>query len=178
MVDILNVFKLDETHLGFYLLDVSGHGVGAALLSVTLSRILSPLPDESSILRKKVKGTDTFLITPPSEVAQKLNKQFLMEDESGQYFTFIYGILDLETSEYRFISAGHPNSILFKNDNSHIAFQDAGLPVGFLPDIKYQERTMQLQPGDRLYFYSDGIKEAMNPENEQFGHNPFLIPLT
>ncbi len=172
--DILNVFKLDETHLGFYLLDVSGHGVGAALLSVTLSRILSPLTNESSILRKKVSGNGAFNISPPAEVAEKLNNQFLMEDESGQYFTLIYGVLDLETSKYTFISAGHPNFILFRKDNTHIAFQDAGLPIGFLPDAKYKELSVQLQPGDRLYFYSDGINEAMDPENEQFGHDRLI----
>ncbi len=172
--DILNVFKLDETHLGFYLLDVSGHGVGAALLSVTLSRILSPLADTSSILRKKVQGTKTFIITSPSEVAEKLNNQFLMDDESGQYFTLIYGVLDLETSRCKFTSAGHPNFILFRKDDSHTAFQDAGLPIGFLPDAKFEEQSVQLQPGDRMFLYSDGINEAMDPNDEQFGHDQLI----
>ena len=64
--------------------------------------------------------------------------------------------------------------MLFRKDNTHKAFQDADLPIGFLPDNQYKEQTVQLQPGDRLYLYSDGINEAMNKADEQFGHDRLI----
>jgi len=166
--DILNVFKIDERHFGLYILDVSGHGVGAALLSVTLSRILSP-QDGSSLITVNDPQTHQASIVPPAVVAAGLNKRFAMDIESGQYFTLIYGILDIETLRFTYVSAGHPNPILISRRPEPPALNHAGMPIGFSDDEVYKEQTIALQPGDRLYFYSDGITEAMNADEEQFG---------
>jgi len=140
--DILNVFMLDERHMALYLLDVSGHGVGAALLSVTLSRILSPHVDKSSLLFNKVEGNEGYQITRPVEVVKKLNSRFSMDDESGQYFTLVYGVLDTKTLEYTFIAAGHPNSVLMREGKA-ITFDNSGLPVGFFEEAQYKEERVQ-----------------------------------
>ena len=87
--DILNVFMLDEQQVGLYLLDVSGHGVTAALLSVTLNRVLSPAPSPHSLLKQQGR------LMPPAEVAEQLNREFPMDPTTGQYFTLLYGILML-----------------------------------------------------------------------------------
>ncbi len=175
--DTLNVFPLDEKHLALYLLDVSGHGVSAALLSVTLSRILSLGAEDSNILRKKGETPGTYRISSPAEVADKLNRQFAIDIESGQYFTIIYGILNIETKEFTFVSAGHPNSILFKNGKPE-SFDNTGLPIGFSEEFQYEERTVRLNAGDRLFIYSDGINEAINPNQEQFTTERFVRSLT
>ena len=67
--DIFNIFRLDEKHVGAYILDVSGHGVSASLLSVALSRIMTPLPDQSSLLKQRIGRTSKFRIVRPAEVA-------------------------------------------------------------------------------------------------------------
>lgn len=165
--DTLNIFRLDDKHLGLYLLDVSGHGVPAALLSVTLSRILAP--SEGSILRVHGDGSKDSCNLPPAQVAQNLNKRFLIDESTGQYFTLIYGILNTETYEFRFVSAGHPSPFLLSGDHCQPILESAGLPVGFLENETYQETTVRLKPGDRLYLYSDGLIEAMNQNGTQFG---------
>jgi len=172
--DIFNVFQLDEKHLGLYILDVSGHGVSAALLSVTLSRILSPQSGSVSLLKTLNKKTNEVEIAPPSMVARELNNRFAMNIESGQYFTLIYGILNTETKEFSYISAGHPNPILVTNASTPQKLNHAALPIGFSDDEVYQEQTLKLHAGDRLYFYSDGITEAMNADDQQFGSEKLL----
>ncbi len=94
-------------------------------------------------------------------------------DESGQYFTLVYGILNLETYELTFISAGHPHSVLFSEESGAIPFDRAGLPIGFSEDEQYDERTIQLKPNDRFFVYSDGISEAVDEGRQQFGAKRF-----
>jgi len=174
--DTLNVFKLDETHYGLYLLDVSGHGVRAALLSVTLSRILSPLPDESSLLRRKF-SQQKYSIISPAEVGKKLNRRFAASAQSGQYFTLVYGILDITTLDFVFISAGHPESI-WVTHRDVIRLENTGLPIGVAPEATFAEKTINLSRGDRLFIHSDGISEAINDEEEQFGLQRMIRTLT
>lgn len=166
--DILNAFWLDDKHLGLYLLDVSGHGVSAALLSVTLSRILSPIAGQSSMLRVNENGAGEHKIVSPAEVADNLNKRFQLDPETGQYFTLIYGILNTETYEFRFVNAGHPMPFLLSQGKCSSPQRSSDLPIGFLEEQVYGEKTVQLKPGDRIYFYSDGLTETMR-NDEQFG---------
>ena len=107
--DILNVFPLDDRHAAFYLLDVSGHGVQAALLSVTLSRVLVPAPVQSSLLVRSGRE-----IVPPVAVAQQLNERFARGATTGQFFTLVYGVLDVETERLDYVSAGHPGPVLMR----------------------------------------------------------------
>lgn len=166
--DILNAFCLDDKHLGLYLLDVSGHGVSAALLSVTLSRILSPIEGQSSMLRVNENGAGEYRIVSPAEVADNLNKRFQLDQETGQYFTLIYGILNTKSYEFCFVNAGHPHPFLLSQGKCSSPQRSSGLPIGFLEEHVYEEKTVQLKPGDRIYFYSDGITETMR-NDEQFG---------
>ncbi len=167
--DTLNVFRLDETHLGFYVLDVSGHGVPAALLAVTLSRMLSPASDQASLLKTGDREGQRFRLTPPAQVATQLNKRFQMTPENGQFFTMLYGIIDVESSQLRYVSAGHPGLIQLSKHHGPMVHKIASLPIGFVEDYEYEEHLIQLSPGDRIYLYSDGIPEAENPERKLFG---------
>ncbi|MFC1530339.1 SpoIIE family protein phosphatase [Gemmatimonadota bacterium] len=172
--DTLNVIPLDEDHLGLYVLDVSGHGVPAALLSVTLHRWLSHDPDHS-LLRSA--GSDPgygLTITPPAEVAERLNRQFPLDPAVGQYFTMIYGILNLSTSEFRYVTAGHPSLIHVPADGAPHQPESASTPIGFLADAEYENESMTLKPGDRLYLFSDGLTELQNEGGDFMGVDRLL----
>ncbi|MCK5541029.1 MAG: SpoIIE family protein phosphatase [Deltaproteobacteria bacterium] len=169
--DTLNLFHLDEDHIGLYLLDVSGHGVPAALLSVNLSRILNPNPEQSDLLKEQTTGTPGYNLVRPEDVADRLNQRFPLDSTTEQYFTIQYGQLNIKSKSLTFISAGHPPMVHLKADGSSQTIQVRSMPIGFMVGVGkvYKEQTLDLNDGDRLYFYSDGIIEAMNSENEQFG---------
>ncbi len=169
--DILNFFHLDETHLGLYVLDVSGHGVAAALLAVSLSRLLSPIMDQSSIIKTRLENPPRYAITPPNEVANQLNRRFQMNAETGQYFTMIYGVLDIKDRTFEFVSAGHPPIVLVPAQGNARQIQVPGLPIGFMENWNYSKDRIQLNPGDRFYLYSDGIIEARDDKEKMFTKN-------
>jgi sigma-B regulation protein RsbU (phosphoserine phosphatase) len=161
--DILDVFRIDDRRAGLYLLDVSGHGVPAALLSVAVSRVLSPRWEGSLLFSAAGPAPggspDGPGLLPPAAVASRLNTRFPM-DGARQYFTFLYGIMDLEAREFRFVSAGHPGPIRVSREGRPQPLDGSGLPIGWFPDAVYQEQSVRLSPGDRLYLFSDGIPEA------------------
>jgi sigma-B regulation protein RsbU (phosphoserine phosphatase) len=162
--DSLNVCRLGEEHLGFYVLDVSGHGVAAALLSVTATRVLAPAVDPNSILARGSRSRPV----PPAEVAARLNQRFPWDEVTGQFFTLFYATLNVKTHELCYVSAGHPPAIHLRPGETPALLNEAGgRPIG-LGD-RYQDHTMMLRPGDRLYLYSDGVTEACGSAGEQFG---------
>jgi sigma-B regulation protein RsbU (phosphoserine phosphatase) len=167
--DTLNVIPLDEDHLGLYVLDVSGHGVPAALLSVTLHRWLSHDPDHSLLRSAGSDPGNRLTITPPAEVAERLNRQFPLDPAVGQYFTMIYGILNLSTREFRYVTAGHPSLIHVPAGGVPHQPESASTPIGFLSDAEYENEIMTLRPGDRLYLFSDGLTELQNEGGDFMG---------
>lgn len=167
--DILNIFQLNDEHVAFYLLDVSGHGVRAALLSVALSRILTPLPDRPSLVRRRCAGGTGLEPTPPTVIAEELNRRFQFDLETWQYFTLFYGLLDTRTYELRYVSAGQPGPVYVPHDAKPVNLSQPVLAIGWVPEPNYQERCLQLRPGDRLYLYSDGVDEARTSGKELFG---------
>ena len=167
--DILGVFKLDDDHVGFYVADVSGHGVAASLLSVSLSRMMNPAPSLSSLLVQPIEGEGKNRIAPPSEVLRELNRRFPMEESGGKYFTIAYGILNAQTRQLRLSSAGHPPVIRLSHDQLLSSLPAEGTPIGWFEDSDYDESVTELNQGDRLFLYSDGVVEQANPDDEQFG---------
>jgi sigma-B regulation protein RsbU (phosphoserine phosphatase) len=167
--DTLGVIPLDPSHLGIYILDVSGHGVSASLLSFTLNRWLSLGSDQSPLIRRRPGSLESFEIVSTAEVAEQLNRQFPMDSRTYQYFTLLYGILDKGNGEFRFVAAGHPAPVLVPKNSNPLLLEGMGLPVGILPDAIYREEVLQLEAGDRLYLYTDGITEAMDSDDQEFG---------
>ncbi len=166
--DLLNVFSLDPHHLAVYIVDVSGHGVAAALLSVAISRMLSPLPHATSLLVDDQDGRG-LQIVPPVRVMSQLNRLFPMEQNGGFYFAVLYGVLDSRRRQFRYVSAGQPRIMRMRADGTSDFLAADGFPVGWFDDADYQETAVDLQAGDRLYFYSDGIPEAFSSAGQPFG---------
>lgn len=166
--DGLNVVPLGDGKVGLYVLDVSGHGVASALLSVTLSRLLSPLSEPSSILIRNGDVSDRADITPPAEVAARLNRFFPFDSATEQLTTMVYGILNAMTGEFRYVSAGHPGPVHLSSRGKPVVLESHGFPIGLAAEA-YEERAIRLVAGDRLYLYSDGVLEAMDPAGKQFG---------
>ena len=116
--DMLNVVKLDEDHLGIYLLEVNGQGIPASLLSTSLCRMMAPASDPGSVLVDRDEYDDEITILDPCEVAERLNERFTGPQDAGQYFTMIYGVLDVLTREFRYTNAGHPSILHVSADGS------------------------------------------------------------
>ena len=167
--DSLNVFQLDADHVGLYVLDVSGHGVSASLLSVTLSRVLIPRRDSSCLFIKYNRSPQTETLVPPPEIATRLNRMFPMSEDERQYFTLIYGILNIRNGVFRYTCAGHPPPLYLAPHQPVSPCEIGNVPIGLFEDSHYDEGTIQLEPGGRLFLYSDGVLEAQNTSREFFG---------
>ena len=167
--DSLNVFQINDHQVGMYVLDVTGHGVSASFLSVTLTHVLIPQRDPSYYTSRGDLFDGVGALSSPTEVASRLNHMFPMSEETHQYFTLIYGILDTRERNFRYVCAGHPAPITFTPGHQASTCDAPNLPIGLFEDAQYEESTIQLTPGTRLYLYSDGVIEAMNPKREIFG---------
>jgi phosphoserine phosphatase RsbU/P len=171
--DILNVFQLDAKHVAFYLIDVSGHGVAASLLSCTLSKMLTPAQGPSLV---QTLDPATGLLTPtsPALVAAELNTRFPMSANAGQYFTLLYGVLDTETGLLRYVSAAHPGVLIAAKGADPEVCVNPGWGVGWIEDAAWEDSTLQMRAGDRLFLCSDGVSEAKGPGGEQFQNDRIL----
>jgi len=167
--DSLNVFEIDDTHVGVYVLDVSGHGVSSSLLSVMASRSLSLHTDQSSLITKSCEEAPGYSIVSPSEVAKRLNMLFQMNTTSMYFFTMLYGVLETKTGMFRYVTAGHPGPIRVRSGNEAEIFDTPAVPIGMKEKVEYEDSVIELQRGDRLYLHSDGLFEEKNDEGEQFG---------
>lgn len=166
--DMLNVLPLDPDHVGVYMLDVSGHGVQAALLAVSVCRSLSCHQDESSVLWHRQHGSDEYELQSPAVAVRQLNSRLCAQSLAEQFFTLFYGILNRHTGEFRYTSAGHPPPVHVSQSGRTTLLPGDGLPVG-IAETDYDEQQLQLEPGERLVFYSDGVTESMNLSDELFG---------
>ena len=166
--DTLNCFWLDKTHLGIYIIDVSGHGVPAALLSVTLSRMLLPIPGQSILYTVSPTNPSERFVAAPSIVAARLNQQFPFDERTGQFFTMVYGILDTKTGVFEYVSAGHPPLILLDVQGNFKELRREQFPIGIVPETGFVSDTVQLQPGQRLFLYTDGVTEAGDAAGRQY----------
>jgi len=175
--DSLNVLPLDDRRVGLYILDVSGHGVAAALLSVTLTHMLSIVPDRSFLYQAATDGSSKYCITPPAEVVSRLNRHFLSSLDGSRFFTMIYGILDKETGEFRYVAAGQRGPIHISRGSAPSIGEPGGVPVGLFDGATYEEHTATLSKGHRLYLCTDGIMESENITEQEFGLRHLLETL-
>ncbi|HTX16745.1 MAG TPA: SpoIIE family protein phosphatase [Candidatus Baltobacteraceae bacterium] len=150
--DYFDVFKMADGRTAFLIADVSGKGLGAALLTTMLQGALSGL----------MLGAD------PAPMFVHLNNFLCEHAEVGRYATVFFGILHNDgTLEY--INAGHPSPLLLRGGAATEPFTEGSCPVGLLPEIDYHVARVKLEPNDTLILFSDGITEAVDMKEEMYG---------
>ncbi|NOH79675.1 fused response regulator/phosphatase [Vibrio sp. RE86] len=157
--DMLGYMQLDKDHVAFYLFDVAGHGVSSALMSFSVQTSLAVTEGNASIVLKEEEGRST--IAAPEEVVSKLNQMYMSGDRNILYFTMIYAVLNINTGLMSYCCAGHPPLVWYHgaNNQAELIGHD-NFVVGAFDDIEYQSSIIQLEPNDKIWFYSDGITEA------------------
>ncbi|WP_029151592.1 PP2C family protein-serine/threonine phosphatase [Methylovulum miyakonense] len=167
--DIFNFFPLDEHHVAFYILDVAGHGIAAAMQSFTLSRILSPDTNTGHLTYSVPEDPGTLLVRPAHSVVANLNQQFQTNTANILYFTMVYGVIDTLAQTIELCQAGHPHPLYLQAHKPAEFIINGGLPVGIIGQASYGSLLLNYHSGDRLFLYSDGITECESPTGEMFG---------
>jgi phosphoserine phosphatase RsbU/P len=160
---------LDEDHLAIYLLDVCGHGVGAALLSISAM----------NVLRSQSLPKVDFL--NPGSVLMGLNEAFQMERQNNMYFTIWYGVYSRSERKIVFARGGHPPAVLLtgeKLEESQIVeLNTPGLVIGSMPGVKYKTAEQLVPPRARLFLFSDGVYELNKPDGKMWEFGEFVETL-
>jgi len=141
---------LAPNQLAIYLLDVCGHGVGSALLSVSAI---------NTIRNRTLPGVD-FAV--PSQVLAGLNRTYPMDEQNGKYFTMFYGVLNMETREMVHASGGHPPAIAIAPDGTATNLNSTGMMIGAFASAMHRDVRTTLTAGSKLYMFSDGCYEVSN----------------
>jgi phosphoserine phosphatase RsbU/P len=150
--DYFDVFPITDDRTAFLIADVSGKGLGAALLATMLQGAL----------------TGMTIGANPAIIFQLINRFLCEHAEVGRYATMFFGILDLN-GRLDYINAGHPPPLLLRHGTVSEPFTEGFFPVGLIPETNYVTSRAELQLDDTLILYSDGVTEAMDPDEQMFG---------
>lgn len=150
--DYFDVMEFGPDRAAFLIADVSGKGLGAALLTTMLQGALSGMT----------------IGRAPTDVFAHVNRFLCAHSQLERYATVFFGILDA-TGHLEYINAGHPSPLLLRDAEVESAFPAECYPVGLLPDATFLSHSLSLRPGDTLVLFSDGVTEAMDPEEKEFG---------
>ncbi|MHC4295507.1 MAG: PP2C family protein-serine/threonine phosphatase [Planctomycetota bacterium] len=150
--DIYDIVRLDETHVGFYVADVVGHGMPAALLTMFVKK---------SLQTKRIVG-HSYEIVPPHITLKELNTDICEQNlQNCQFCTAVYCVLDTESLILTFARGGHPEPIVIHHDGQVERLWLEGSLLGIFPHEEYQSSQYQLQSGDRLLLYTDGAEQSL-----------------
>jgi sigma-B regulation protein RsbU (phosphoserine phosphatase) len=168
--DIFNVIHLDEDHLGFYMIDVSGHGVPPALVTFSLSQTLQP--HMGCTIRKKPGCTPDYEIVSPGEVLTALDLEYPWE-RFEKFLTVIYLIVDIHHGHLVYSNAAHPPPILLHADGTFELLEKGGTIIGLGGVLPFEEEDKAFSAGDKIIIYTDGVFEFTNDKGELFGEERF-----
>ncbi|MGI9367676.1 MAG: PP2C family protein-serine/threonine phosphatase, partial [Ruegeria sp.] len=157
--DLVGMFSLNENHIGFYSIDVSGHGITSAMMTARLGGYLSSAHIDQNIAMVPDEH-QRFALLPPDKVAALLNSRLFSDSGIEEYFTMLYATVDLRNGHMSMVQAGHPYPLLLRSDGSAEFLGYGGLPIGLLPDATFQRTETYLEPGDKLLLHSDGFTES------------------
>jgi len=158
--DCFGYRMLDESNFAFWLIDVCGHGVGPSLLSVSVRNLLQGAAPSVDLRR-------------PGAVMTMLNASFQMSTQNNLYFTGWYGVLHVPTRSLCWSGAAHP-SVLVAGANGIRECESQNTIIGMVDGIAFDETLIDLDHGDRLYLYSDGIVEIGMPDGTVWSHSQFM----
>lgn len=155
--DYFDFIRLDDEKMLVAIADVSGKGMPASLLMANVQaalRVLSPLR------------------LPLAEMVVKINSIVYQNTSAEKFVTFFYGILDIKNSTFEYLNAGHNPPFLFRNSNEIEVLSEGGLILGFLEEaMPYSVGTVKLENNETIVLYTDGIPEALDPDNQEFGED-------
>ncbi|MEA5580934.1 SpoIIE family protein phosphatase [Nodularia harveyana UHCC-0300] len=161
--DCFDYYWIDSDNLALYLLDVSGHGVGSALLSMSVL----------NVLRSQSLPNTNF--SHPSEVLKALNHSFQMTNHGNKYFTIFYAVFNRLEQRLIYANAGHPPALLLGKDATDIKMLNSlDLPIGFISDIDFAVNTVDIAKDSTLYLFSDGAYEVLQPNGQIWGLDAFI----
>ena len=161
--DFYDFYLVDENHLAFVVADVSGKGIPGAMFMMTSKTLIKSFAESG---------------LPVHEVLTNVNTQLCVNNEAGMFVTAWMGILDLKTGIIKFANAGHnPPLVKHKNGTYEYLKGKVNFVLAGMDMVKYKEQELQLQPGDKIYLYTDGVTEAHNSQNELFGEERLLESL-
>ena len=153
--DFYDFFRIDDDHIGFVIADVSGKGIPAAIF-MAVSRTL--------IRATGIRGVK------PSECITYINSLLAEESASNMFVTVFYGIYDIKTGDVTYTNAGHNPPYVAKADGSIVKLPlSKNIIAGFLKGYQFTEEALQLQHGDTLLLYTDGVTEAVDPDYNEYG---------
>ncbi len=154
--DYYDYIKLNENKAAFAIGDISGHGIGPALL---MAGLVGFVRSNASQYADDIK-----------KFVQYINENIFEVSEDSMFATFFYGLFDLQTGIFSYVNAGHNPPLHFKNKCGDFEMLDsADLLIGAVPDITYHQSSVEVESGDLLILYTDGVTETFSDKNEQFG---------
>lgn len=164
--DAFGYHQLTEHSFAGYLIDVSGHGVGAAMHSTTVMNVLR---------QRALPDTDFH---DPAAVLASLNNMFQMDSHDGMYFSIWYGVYDARTRKLCYASGGHHPAYLKSPTDAAgdaiLPLQTRNLVIGAMPGVRFTDASVTVEPGSMLYVFSDGVFEVITRDGAQWGLKDFL----
>jgi serine phosphatase RsbU (regulator of sigma subunit) len=157
--DFFDVVRLDDKSVAMVIADVSGHGVGPALVAAMF---------------KSAFGLRCRAVRSPAALMSELNSGLTAALTGGYYVTAFAAFIDAESLELRYCSAGHPNQILLRADGRAEELATMGFLLGMIDGVDYEEKTAVLQPGDSLVLFTDGVFESPDAEGRPFGREGII----
>ena len=154
--DFYDFYMLNDNTLGFVIADVSGKSIPGAMFMMTSKIIIKNLAEKGN---------------PPADVFTLANEKLCDGNEAEMFVTAWLGYLDINTGLVRVANAGHNPPVLIRNGKAEYIILKPGLMLAGMEGVRYKEQTVQLQKGDILFLYTDGVTEAMNVQEEQYGEN-------
>lgn len=172
--DIFNFIQLDENNVGFYMIDVSGHGVPSALVTVSVSQALQPL--NGNVTKRSTDTPIGYEISSPKKVLEMLDAEYPI-NRFEKYFTMIYAIIDVLKGNIIYSNAAHPPPILLSRDGNHELLDKGGTIIGMDGILPFEEEKKNLHKGDKIFFYTDGVTEFQNHKDEFYGDDRLIAVL-
>ncbi len=157
--DLVGMFSPGANRIGFYSIDVSGHGITSAMMTARLGGYLTSQHLDQNVAMEK-RFNKFYALLPPEQVAETLNARLMADTGIEEYFTMVYAIVDLRYGHVKMVQAGHPHPLLLRRDGRTEFLGEGGLPIGLIPDATFQQTDFYMQPGDKLLLYSDGFTEC------------------
>jgi sigma-B regulation protein RsbU (phosphoserine phosphatase) len=170
------MIQLDADHWAIYMLDVSGHGVPAAMVTVSVSQLMQL--HTGFLVQRGAGPSFDANIKSPEEVLNALDREFPF-DRFNNFFTINYFILNIRNGHMSYANAGHPKPVILRKNGTMEELESNGPPIGIRSlnlnddEITFDEEQAQISPGDKVILYTDGLVEYYNEQEEFYGNERF-----